>query len=158
MNETMAETVSLTQQLAQQACSLTYEDLSGHQVQKIKTHFLDWLGTVYVGQTQTPIQIMLEVIEHLQGQAESTIIPNGSRTIGLLAAWVNSASSCLLEMDDLHRESIFHPASVVIPAALAVAEREHVSGRDLLAAIAAGYELGIRVALGAGLTHYRYWH
>jgi len=158
VNETMAETLSLTQQLAQQACSLTYEGLSQHQVQKIKTHFLDWLGTVYAGQTQTPIQIILEVIGHLRGQPESTIIPNGSRTICLLGAWVNSASSCLLEMDDLHRESIFHPGSVVIPAALAAAEREYVSGRDLLAAIAAGYELGIRVALAAGLTHYRYWH
>ena len=159
VSETMAENLSLSQQLAQYACSLTYENLSWDQVQKVKTHFLDWLGTVYAGRTQTPIQIILEVIGNLGGQPESTIIPtNGKKTMCLLAAWVNSASCCLLEMDDLHRESIFHPASVVIPAVLALAEREHASGREIIAAIAAGYEVGIRVALGVGISHYRFWH
>lgn len=154
----MAEALSISHQLAQFACPLTFEDLSRAQVQKIKIHFLDWLGAVYAGPTQTPIQIMLEVVRNLGGQPESTIIPNGSKTMCLLAAWVNSASSCLLETDDLHRESVFHPASVVIPAALAAAERKHSSGRDLVAAVAAGYEVGIRIALAVGLSHYRYWH
>jgi len=154
----MAEALSISQQLAQFACPLAFEDLSGGQVQKLKVHFLDWLGTVYAGQTQAPIQIMLDLVRSLGGQPESTIIPDGSKTMSLLAAWVNSASSCLLEMDDLHRESIFHPASVVIPAVLALAEREHASGREAVAAIAVGYEVGIRIALAVGPSHYRYWH
>jgi 2-methylcitrate dehydratase PrpD len=63
-----------------------------------------------------------------------------------------------MEMDDLHRESVFHPGSVVIPAVLAIAERDHLSGRNMLAAIAVGYEFGIRIALGVGTSHYRHWH
>ena len=154
----MIDAPSLSEQFAHYACSLSFADLSHSQVRRIKIHFLDWLGSAIAGQTQTPIQIILETAGELGGYPESTIIPNGTRTTCLLAAWANSASSCLLEMDDLHRESVFHPASVVIPAALAMAEKRHASGRDLISAIVAGYEVGIRVALGVGLSHYRYWH
>ncbi len=154
----MVEAQSLSEQFARYACSLSFADLSHSQVERIKIHFLDWLGSAIAGQTQTPIQIILETAGKMGGHPESTIIPNGTRTTCLLAAWANSASSCLLEMDDLHRESVFHPASVVIPAALAMAEKVHTSGRSLIAAIVVGYEVGIRIALGVGLSHYRYWH
>jgi len=63
-----------------------------------------------------------------------------------------------VEMDDLHRESILHPATAIIPAVFALAEREKASGADLLLAIGVGYEAAIRVALGAGPSHYRFWH
>ena len=63
-----------------------------------------------------------------------------------------------MEMDDLHRESILHPAAAIIPAVFALAEREKASGADLLLAIAVGYEAAIRVALGVGPSHYRFWH
>jgi len=154
----MGRGLSISHQLAQFACHLSFEDLSKDQVHKLKIHFLDWLGTVYAGQTQVPIQILLDMIGKMRGQPECTLIPHGSKTMGLLAAWGNSASSCLLEMDDLHRESIFHPASVVIPAVLALAERERASGREILTAMAVGYEVGIRIASAVGLSHYRYWH
>jgi 2-methylcitrate dehydratase PrpD len=154
----MIDATSLSEQFAHYACSLSFADLSPSQIQRIKIHFLDWLGSAIAGQTQTPVQIILETAGKMGGHPESTIVPNGTRTTSLLAAWANSASSCLLEMDDLHRESVFHPASVVIPAALAMAERKHASGRDFITAIVAGYEVGIRVALGVGLSHYRYWH
>jgi 2-methylcitrate dehydratase PrpD len=75
-----------------------------------------------------------------------------------LAALANGASSHMVEMDDLHRESILHPATAVIPAVFALAEREKASGADLLLAIAVGYEAAIRVALGVGPSHYRFWH
>ncbi len=150
--------ISLSHQLAQYACSFAYEDLSKHQVQKIKIHFLDWLGTVYAGQTQAPIQIMLEWVHECGGNPEATVIPGDTKTMCLLAALVNSASSCLMEMDDLHRASIFHPASVIIPATLAVCERERASGQDLLVAVTVGYEVGIRVARAVGLSHYSHWH
>jgi 2-methylcitrate dehydratase PrpD len=63
-----------------------------------------------------------------------------------------------MEMDDLHRQSIFHPAASILPAVFAAGEKEHVSGCDLVLGIVAGYETGIRVALAAGKTHYEYWH
>ncbi|MGX1308925.1 2-methylcitrate dehydratase PrpD [Amorphus suaedae] len=64
----------------------------------------------------------------------------------------------ILEMDDLHRESVTHPGSVVIPAAWAIAERDGLGGRAFLAAVLAGYEACCRVGMAVGRAHYRVWH
>ena len=75
-----------------------------------------------------------------------------------MAALVNAAASHAVEMDDVHKASILHPAAPVIPAALAMAEREGASGREFLAAIVVGYEVAIRVGEAMGPSHYRFWH
>lgn len=64
----------------------------------------------------------------------------------------------ILEMDDLHRESVTHPGSVVVPAAWAIAERDGLGGRAFLAAVLAGYEACCRVGMAVGRAHYRVWH
>jgi 2-methylcitrate dehydratase PrpD len=46
----------------------------------------------------------------------------------------------------------------VLPAALAMAEREGASGEELVAAIVAGYEVAIRAGEAMGTSHYRFWH
>jgi len=61
-------------------------------------------------------------------------------------------------MDDLHRTSIVHPGDVVIPAALAMCEREGASGAALLDAIVRGYEAAIRIGAAAGTDHYAHWY
>ena len=149
---------TLSSQLAQYACRLSFKDLSRGHVKKIKIYFLDWLGSAYAGKMEVPTGIILDVVRSMGGNPESTIVPEGSRTMCLLAALVNGASSHVVEMDDLHRESIFHPAAAIIPALFAVAERENASGAELLLAISVGYEVGIRVAMGVGPSHYYYWH
>ncbi|MFO7667987.1 MAG: MmgE/PrpD family protein [Desulfobacterales bacterium] len=137
---------------------LSYKDLSESQVKKLKIYFLDWLGSAIAGKNEKPVKIILDVIRDLGGIPESTIIPGQSRGNCLMAALANGASSHMVEMDDLHRESILHPAAPIIPAVLALAERERASGADLLLAIAVGYEAAIRIAVGAGPIHYRFWH
>jgi len=149
---------TISRQLGRFVSQLSYDDLSQDQVHKTKTYFLDWLGSAIAGQNERPIKIMLEVVHNLGGRPESTIIPGGSRGMSLLAALVNGASSHVVEMDDLHRESILHPAAPIMPAIFAVAERERSTGQELITAIAAGYEVGIRVALAVGPSHYCYWH
>ncbi len=149
---------TLTEQLAQFACGLSFEDLSEGQIRKLKTYLLDWLGSAIAGQNQPPTQIMLQVAHALEGKPEATLIPDGSKGMCLLAALINGASSHVVEMDDLHRESVFHPAAAILPAVMAAGERGHVSGKVLLPGIAVGYEVGIRVAMAVGTSHYRYWH
>jgi 2-methylcitrate dehydratase PrpD len=149
---------TISQKFSRFVTRLGFDDLSGEQVHKIKTYFMDWLGSAYAGQRQRPIKIMLEVVDSLGGKPESTLIPENAKTMSLLAALVNGASSHVVEMDDLHRESILHPAAPIMPAIFAAAEREKASGKDLIVAIAAGYEVGIRVAVAVGQSHYRRWH
>jgi 2-methylcitrate dehydratase PrpD len=64
----------------------------------------------------------------------------------------------VLEMDDLHRESVTHPGCVVVPAAWSVAERRGAGGRDFLRAVLAGYEAVCRIGNAVGPRHYKVWH
>jgi 2-methylcitrate dehydratase PrpD len=64
----------------------------------------------------------------------------------------------VLEMDDLHRESVTHPGCVVIPAAWSVAAERGIGGRDFLRGVLAGYEAVCRVGNAVGPAHYRIWH
>lgn len=118
---------------------------------------LDWFGCAVAGLATPPGAI---VLRHTSDQ------PVGSAScLGLtdgrapqVAALHNGAVSHIIEMDDVDRASVIHPGAVVIPAALAVAERVGASGRDLLGAIALGYEVAIRVGESVGKAHYFHWH
>jgi 2-methylcitrate dehydratase PrpD len=71
---------------------------------------------------------------------------------------VNAASSHFAEQDDVHNGSVFHPGAVVFAPALAVAQALGASGRELLTAATAGYEVGIRVGEYLGRSHYKVFH
>ena len=83
----------------------------------------------------------------LMGPADGAaeILITRRRSTPLFAALVNAASSHVAEQDDVHNGSVFHPATVVFPAALATAQALGSSGAELLAAAVAGYEVGIRI-------------
>jgi 2-methylcitrate dehydratase PrpD len=71
---------------------------------------------------------------------------------------VNGASSHVAEQDDVHNSAVFHPGTVVFSPVLAVAQARGASGRDLLTAAVAGYEVGIRVGEFLGRPHYKVFH
>ncbi len=73
-------------------------------------------------------------------------------------AFLLGGLSHILEMDDLHRDSVTHPGCVVIPAAWAVAEERNMGGRAFLKAVLDGYEACCRVGMAVGKAHYRVWH
>ncbi len=64
----------------------------------------------------------------------------------------------ILEVDDLHKASVVHPACVTVPAALALAPGTGAGGRAFLEAVLAGYEACCRVGMSVGREHYRVWH
>ena len=76
----------------------------------------------------------------------------------MIAAACNAAASHFAEQDDVHNGSVFHPAAVVFPAALAIAQAKGRSGQELMVAAVAGYEVGIRVGEFLGRSHYRTFH
>ncbi len=149
---------TISSRLAKFSCGLRFEDLSGKHIASVKGYILDWLGSAHAGRNLPSIRMIRNVVGRLGGHPESTSIPDGAKTSCLLAALVNGASSHVVEMDDLHRESILHPACAILPVVLALGERQHASGKDLIVAASAGYEIGIRTALAVGTDHYRHWH
>src|SRR5690606_29784581 len=92
------------------------------------------------------------------GGAEQAHLVTGGQSSVLNAALVNGAASHVVELDDIHKGSIIHAATVVIPAALAVAEWKGLSGKELIAAVVAGYEVCYRIGEAVSPSHYYYWH
>jgi 2-methylcitrate dehydratase PrpD len=93
----------------------------------------------------------------LGASAEATLFAAG-RGSAAAAALANGVASHMLELDDVHKGSTLHPAAPVIPAALAVAEREHRDGRAFLLAVVLGYDAALRIGEAVNPSHYRFWH
>jgi len=150
---------SPTRVLAEFVARLRFEDLPTDVVEGTKNLFIDWLGSALAGKGARPV-CALERFAAQMGPANgaSEIVHSGASTSAWFAAVINGASSHVAEQDDVHNGSVFHPAAVVFPAALAAAQAEGVSGRDLLAAVVAGYEVGIRVGEFLGRSHYKIFH
>jgi 2-methylcitrate dehydratase PrpD len=64
----------------------------------------------------------------------------------------------ILEIDDLHRDSVVHPGCVVIPLAWHLSARLGKSGREFLEAVLHGYEAVTRIGMAVGPAHYKVWH
>jgi len=127
-------------------------------VDKAKECLLDWLGSALGGSNLGPASIVVGIVRSLGGAPESTIVNRQWRTSCVNAALANGVMSHILELDDIHHSSILHPAAPVMPAALALAEREGTDGKTLITAFVAGYEAAIRVGEAVGSSHYRFWH
>ncbi len=150
-------TASLTEQLAKWLVEQREQGLADDVLPVAQSYVLDWLGSVLAGAATSPGKILCDYAGP-QGTGPCHII--GTELCGLAetAALVNGGLSHIVEMDDLDRGSVVHPAAVVIPAALAVAEREGATGCDFLRAVVAGYEVAIRIGEAVGKRHYVYYH
>jgi len=148
---------SITEQFAAFLTGTESGALPQKTLDDAKYFLLDWLGSAIAGTVTRPGKMILAHASEQMGRS-STVIGLGERRGTQAAAFANGALSHITETDDVHRGAVIHPATVVIPAALAVAERMGSSGRDLLTSIVLGYEVAIRVGESVGNSHYYYWH
>jgi 2-methylcitrate dehydratase PrpD len=158
----MSDHNDATQRLADFAAGLRFDAIPEPVVRRTEDLFLDWFASALAGKGARPVESIAAFIEamgpseHDQGPSEVLIHRRGSSP--LVAAVANAAASHFAEQDDVHNGSVFHPATIVFPAALAVAQSIRASGRQLIAACVAGYEVGIRVGEFLGRSHYRIFH
>ncbi len=151
--------VSQTRLLSEFVANLSYADLPAPVVARAKELFLDWLGSAVAGKGARPVRAFERFAEAMgPGAGPCEILTNRRTSSPLFAALVNAAASHVVEQDDVHNGSVFHPGAVVFPAALAAAQAEGRSGRELLVAAVAGYEVGIRVGEFLGRSHYTVFH
>jgi 2-methylcitrate dehydratase PrpD len=149
--------MSLSQSLASFIVKTKFEDLSEDVVEFTKICILDWLGSAIAGKDMKPIKIIEDMVKEMGGTPQSTLVTGGKSSV-MQAVLVNGAASHIVELDDIHKGSIIHAATVVIPAALAVAEWKNKSGRDLIEAVVIGYEVCYRIGEAVSPSHYYYWH
>lgn len=145
--------------LARFAATLSHESIPAAVMRRAEDLYLDWLGSALAGKGARSVEA-IERFACQMGPADgpSEVLISRRRTSALFAALVNGAASHYVEQDDVHNGSVFHPAAVVFPATLAVAQALGRSGRELLVASIAGYEVGIRVGEFLGRSHYKVFH
>ncbi len=150
---------SPTRELAAFAAGLRFTDIPETVVRRAEDFLVDWLGSAVAGQSSPAVKTITRFALAMGPQVGlSEVIMDRSRTSPYLAAMVNAAASNTVEQGDVHNGAVFHPGTVVFPAAVAVAQALGASGQQLLTAAVAGYEVGIRVGEFLGRSHYKFFH
>lgn len=153
------ETAIQIHPLATFAAQLRWDDVPEPVQRKAEDLWVDWFGSVLAGQNARPVHSIARFALS-QGPASGPceVVGQSTTTSPMMAALANAAAAHVAEQDDVHNGSVFHPAAVVFPPALAVAQSLGASGAQLMAACVAGYEVGIRVGEFLGRSHYRIFH
>jgi 2-methylcitrate dehydratase PrpD len=149
--------------LATFAAELTISDIPEEVIARTEDLLVDWFGSAIAGKGSRPVETITQFAQSMGGFNNSNpgsaeILISRQNSSPFLAALANAAASHVAEQDDVHNGSVFHPATVVFPAALATAQTIGASGEDLLVAAVVGYEVGIRVGEFLGRSHYKTFH
>ena len=149
-----------TRGVAEFTAGLRYEQMPPEVRERLKLLILDALGCALYGVELEWCRILRTTLAGLDSTAACAVWGTSERLSAPHAALVNGTQVQSFELDDLHRAGVLHVGAVVLPALLAIAElRRDLSGREFLAAAAAGYEVGPRVGLCMGPEHIgQGWH
>jgi aconitate decarboxylase len=149
-----------TLKLAEFVAGLTFEQIPTEVRERIKLLILDSLGCAIYGANLEWCRILRGTLEKLDTAGTTSIWGTDARLSSPHAALVNGTQVQGFELDDVHRKAVLHVGAVTLPALIAVAESHtQFSGRELLTAAVAGYEVGPRVGLCMGQEHIgQGWH
>ncbi len=148
-----------TQALATFAASLDLDAVPERVRQTAKGYLLDALACALAGHQgeETP---QIAAFARTLAQSEETSIIGGGRSSLTGATLLNGFLVTAVTMCDTHRATLTHVMPEVLPPAFAIAERDGLSGRELLAAIIAGCEVATRIGIGLDYPVFRKrgWH
>ena len=145
---------AVTRKLAEFIAETKYEDLPSDVVKQVKMCLLDYIGCALGGSGEEDIRILANFVKNLGGAKEATVIGYPIKVPTLSAGLVNGAMGHALQIDDGDRFTLAHLGTEIIPAALAVGERERCEGKELIAAIALGYEAAMRIGYAVIPSHH----
>ena len=133
------------EEMAQWAVSLDFHDIPQHVIDIAKHCVSDWTGISIYGSMSPWSQTIASIVKDEKGKEEASILADGTKVPASNAALVNGVMTLSYDISDTFLETALHPSCGIISSALATAEREGASGKELLASIIAGYEVTERV-------------
>src|SRR5256714_9057716 len=143
-------TVDITGQLARYMAEARDLRLAPRVAQEAKHRILDTLAAMVSVSHLRAGEMAIRSARAQGGVAEATVLTTDIRTSAVNAALANGMFAHADETDDFEPVTKAHPGSHVVPAALAMAEREGRSGAELLAAVTLGYDVCCRFLLALG--------
>ena len=123
--------------------------------ERAKHHLLDTLAAMLSGAQLLPGRRAIEFIATQGGVPEATVIGSNIVTSAINAALANGMHAHADETDDTYYLALVHPGCGVVPAALALAERERAGGTALLRAMVLGYDVCARMSIALGIERFR---
>jgi 2-methylcitrate dehydratase PrpD len=153
-----------TKQLAEFVSRLKFIDLPPEVVERTKIIMADTLSCAAAGYVKAKEERdwILSFAKNTGGSAAATVWFDGYRTSTMMTALTNATLTHMLDFDDTHIDSISHLGAGLLATVLALGEKTHACGEDILTAFVAGFEAGARagnsVNKGAVHHHYKYWH
>ena len=138
-----------TRLLAEFVQDTAYEDLPSAVVEAVRVYILDNLASGFVGSSTAWADMVAGMARDNHCQGPCSLFARNWTTSASYAALVNGTMIGGFETDHAFVPGSCHPSAAVFPAALAIAERDHMDGRSLLASVALGYEVVCRVGLAA---------
>jgi 2-methylcitrate dehydratase PrpD len=124
-------------------------------VEKTKHHVVDTLAAMVSGSRLPPGRAAISYIKTRGGTAEAAVIGSRVVTSAENAALANGMLAHADETDDSHAPSLCHPGCAIVPAALAMAEKEKRDGTAFLRAVALGYDIGARLNMALHAYDFR---
>ncbi len=145
-----------TQLLAEYVSNLQWQALPPEVVESAKLRVLDYLASAMAGYrlNRTFSDTVTGMYRDMGGVKESRVLFSDLQLPAPNAAFLNAAYGHGADIDDGHRTANGHPGIVVIPAALALAEAHHMSGKDVILAVVAGYDVFVRLASAVNPAHF----
>ena len=149
-----------TRGIAEFVAGLRYEAIPPEVIERIKLLMLDSLGCAIFGAELPWSRILRHTLAKVDTSQGCSVWGTGQRLSAPHAALVNGTLVQSFELDDVHRVGVLHVGAVTLPGVLAIAEMQpELTGRDLLTACVAGYEIGPRVGMCMGPEHIgQGWH
>ena len=150
-----------TEELARFACELGVDSIPEEAITWAKNSILDCIGVAFAGMSEDPGRIITEYARETAGRPEAGVLAAGFKTSAASAALANGTLAHTLDFDDYALPNwMGHPTAPIVPAILALGERQKISGKQMLLAYVIGYEVGGRVGGGVGRGHYEHagWH
>jgi 2-methylcitrate dehydratase PrpD len=138
---------TLAERLAAFATSSTFERLPEEVVASVKMRVLDIIGLCAAATPLATSQAAMAWTRAEGGHPQAQAIGMSEMVTARQAAFVNGVLAHSLDYDDTHLPSVLHPSASVVPASLAVAQASNADGKALVAAIAAGLEVCVRVGM-----------
>lgn len=145
----------LIRRLASYIANVPRRPLPRAVAERAKLHFLDTLAAMVSGSRLLPGRRAISFAAAQGGAPEACVIGSRIVTSAVNAALANGMHGHADETDDTYYLALVHPGCSIVPAALAMAERERAGGTALLRAMVLGYDLCARVSQALGLERFR---
>lgn len=137
--------MNISRQLANHVVGSSYVSLPAEAIDASRRAMLDTLGVAWAGAAAPGIPEVHALVRAEGGRAESTLWAYGGRVPASAAAFLNSCLAGALDYDSVYQDGQVHADIIALPVALAMAQRQHLDGKEFVAALAIGTDLICRL-------------